>query len=99
MVPSRWEGLGSILVEGMALGARVVASDVGPIPEVVGSGWARLVPPEQPAALAQAILETLGQDRDEAARRADIARSRFDASFSIDVVADATVAFYERALG
>jgi glycosyltransferase involved in cell wall biosynthesis len=98
VVPSRWEGLGSILVEAMALGARVVASDVGPIPDLVGSGWARLVPPEQPSVLARTIIETIGQDPADAARRADVARSRFDASFGIDVVADATAAFYERAL-
>ena len=52
VVPSRWEGFGSILVEAMALGTTLVASDVGPVPDVVGSGWARLVPPDQAAPLA-----------------------------------------------
>jgi glycosyltransferase involved in cell wall biosynthesis len=99
VVPSRWEGFGSVLVEAMALGATVVASDVGPIPEVVGTGWARLVAPDDPDALAAAVLTSLDQSSAERAERARLARRRFVESFSLDVVADATVAFYRRALG
>jgi len=99
VVPSRWEGLGSILVEAMALGAPVVASDVGPIPEVVGESWARLVPPDDPPALAAAVVATLRQSPDERLRRAAVARHRFSSRFTLDAVADAMVAFYARALG
>jgi glycosyltransferase involved in cell wall biosynthesis len=99
VVPSRWEGFGSILVEAMALGVTLVTTDVGPVPDVVGEGWARIVPAERPDALAAAVLEAAAQDRDEAARRSAVARARFEGSYRIEVVADATVAFYERALG
>ena len=99
VVPSRWEGLGSILVEAMALGAPVVASDVGPIPEVVGESWGRLVPPDDPPALAAAVVATLRQSPDERLRRAAVARHRFSSRFTLDAVADAMVAFYARALG
>ncbi len=98
VVPSRWEGFGSVLVEAMALGTPLVASDIDPVRGVVGSDWARLVPPDRPEALAAAIVETLRQPATETARRAQWARSRFERSYSIGVVADATVAFYERAL-
>ncbi len=99
VVPSRWEGFGSILVEAMALGANVVASDVGPIPWVVGTGWARLVPPDDPSALAAGVLEALAQPAQERRRRAAAGQARFQATFTLDVVADATVALYRRALG
>jgi len=99
VVPSRWEGLGSILIEAMALGIPVVTTDVGPIPEVTGSGWARLVPPDAPDAMAAAVVATLRQSPEERARRADVARPRFAATFALDTVADAMVAFYRRSLG
>ncbi|MBI2505132.1 MAG: glycosyltransferase family 4 protein [Candidatus Latescibacteria bacterium] len=62
VMPSRREGMPQVLMEAMALGRPVVAARVGGIPELVRhghSGW--LVPPENPAALEQAI-ETLLAD-------------------------------------
>jgi glycosyltransferase involved in cell wall biosynthesis len=65
--PSRNEGMGRTLVEAMALGVPVVGAAVGGIPAVIVDGaCGRLVPPEDPAALAQALVE-LG--RDEPLRR------------------------------
>ncbi len=98
VVPSRWEGFGSILVEAMALGTSVVVSDVGPVPWVVGTGWARLVAPDDGEALARAVGEALDQDPSERDRRARRGRDRFARMFSLDVVADDTVEFYRRAL-
>ncbi len=97
VVPSRWEGLGSILVEAMALGAPVVASAVGPIPDLAGS-WAHLVPPDDPPALAVGVVATLRQSDAERSRRARVATRQFEEGFTLDAVADAMVAFYERAL-
>lgn len=63
VVPSRWpEPFALTVLEGMASGAAVVGSDVGGIPETVAD-VGMLVPPEDPAALAQA-LEALADDRD-----------------------------------
>lgn len=98
VVPSRWEGLGSILIEAMVMGTPVVTTATGPIPDVVGTGWARVVPPDDSAALARAVIATIRQSPDERRHRAAIAQSRFAASFTIASTADAMVAFYERAL-
>lgn len=97
--PSRWEGLGVALLEAMALEAPIVASDLPPVREVIGDEEERaiLVSPERPDALAAALLHTLSDPR-AAEARASAARARFLEAFTLDRVADATVAFYERAL-
>jgi glycosyltransferase involved in cell wall biosynthesis len=53
--PSLYEGFGLPLVEAMACGVPVIASDTSSIPEVVGDAGL-LVPPTQPEAFADAIL-------------------------------------------
>ncbi|MGH9268216.1 MAG: glycosyltransferase family 4 protein, partial [Acidimicrobiales bacterium] len=60
--PSRWEGLGSVLIEALALEVPIVATDLPAIREVVGTGpdpVGTLVPPEEPESLATAVLATL----------------------------------------
>ena len=61
VVPSRHEGLGLVAAEALALGKPVIASDIGGLPEVVGTavsgGAARLVRPDDPKALAAALRE------------------------------------------
>ena len=98
VAPSRWEGLGSVLIEAMALEAPIVASDLPAVREVVRAGEdALLVPPADPTSLARAIEACLA-DRAAAAARAAAARQRFLDHFEIGPVADQTVAFYGRAL-
>ncbi|HSS32208.1 MAG TPA: glycosyltransferase family 4 protein [Solirubrobacterales bacterium] len=56
VIPSRSEGLPMALLEGMAYGLAVVATEAGGIPEVVDPGEdGLLVPTEDPAALAEAL--------------------------------------------
>ena len=96
--PSRFEGFGCALLEAMALEAPIVASDLGPIREVVGPDTpALLAPPADARSLGRAVVSTL-MDRPGAASRADVARARFLQRFTIDRVTDDMVRFYDRAL-
>ncbi len=60
VVPSHWEGFGLTLVEGMASGKPIVATDVGAISEVVVPGeTALLVPPSSPDVIASKVIHLL----------------------------------------
>lgn len=96
VLPSRWEGLGSVLLEAMALEAPVVATDLPPVREVVGT-HATLVPVGRSDELARAVAATLADPAD-AAHRAALARQRFLSRFTIARVAAEMAAFYRRAL-
>lgn len=65
-LPSRWEGLPTVLIEAMACGCDVVATDCPSGPkEILDSGrFGELVPVEEPMALAEAIRSSL-QDEDD----------------------------------
>lgn len=94
--PSRYEGFGLPPLEAMSVGTPVVATAVGPLPEVLGDA-ATLVPPADPAALASAIASLLG---DEAALDDHRRRGRERAArYRWDDCARGLTDLYRRAAG
>jgi glycosyltransferase involved in cell wall biosynthesis len=86
-LPSEQEGFGIVFLEAMASGLPVVSTTAAAIPEVVPDGEAGLlVPPRDPAALAEALLRLL-QDPELQARLRDAGR-RHARQFSWERVAD-----------
>ncbi|HET9672381.1 MAG TPA: glycosyltransferase family 4 protein, partial [Actinomycetota bacterium] len=73
VTPSRWDGMSLALLEAMACGAAIVATDVSGSEAVRGAG--SIVPPEDPAALAAAV-QALLDDPEEALRFRERARER-----------------------
>jgi glycosyltransferase involved in cell wall biosynthesis len=75
IVPSRSEGLGRVVWEAFARGRAVIGTAVGGIPESVEHGvTGLLVPPEDPTALADAIVEAF-EDETATARMGAAARA------------------------
>jgi glycosyltransferase involved in cell wall biosynthesis len=83
VLSSRTEGTPLVLFEAMAAGVPIVAARVGGVPDVVSSEGALLVPPEDPAALAEAIRTSLARP-DEAAARVRVARARLASEFGAE---------------
>jgi glycosyltransferase involved in cell wall biosynthesis len=97
--PSRYEGLGGSVIEAMALGLPIVASDIPAVREIVEEGRnAVLVPPGDSASLASALDGIL---RDPSRRRAFGARGRtiFEERFTLERSTARMIALYERLIG
>lgn len=74
-LPSQSEGTPNVILEALACGRPVVATDVGGIPSLVDSQCGILVKPEAPAALAQALDAALRGTWDEATIASRLNRS------------------------
>jgi glycosyltransferase involved in cell wall biosynthesis len=98
VLPSRWEGLGGVVLEAMALEVPIVASDLPALKGILQADRnALLVRPEQPQVLANA-LSAVTADPEAAAKRTEEARKDFENSFTAAAIANQMLAFYERAL-
>jgi glycosyltransferase involved in cell wall biosynthesis len=63
LLASAWENFPHTVVEALAVGAPVIATAVGGVPEVVRDGEnGLLVPPGDPVALAEAIRRFFGDE-------------------------------------
>ncbi len=87
-LPSLTEGLPNVILEAFAYKTPVVATAVGGVPELVQdgeTGW--LVPPRNPQALAQAIVDALSHP-EEARRRAENAYRHLLQHFTVEKQVD-----------
>jgi len=98
VLPSHGEAMPLALLEAMAAGRPVVATNVGGIPDVVREGVeGTLVPSRNPRALAAAIGALLADPRARE-RMGRAARARVESAFSIERMVAATCAVYDEIL-
>jgi glycosyltransferase involved in cell wall biosynthesis len=86
-----------VLYTALAFGRPLVLSDVGAFPEIAERGAARLVPPGDPEALAEALRELLA-DPSGRERMAAAALAAAEGEYSWDEIGRRTLALYERLL-
>ena len=94
VVPSRAESFPYVVLEALAAGKPVIASDIGGIPEMLARE--HLVPPGDAPRLAEALAVALRQADDEARTMARIAAMR--ERFALARMADRITGFYHTAL-
>ena len=95
VMPSYYETFGISVIEAMAFGLPVIATNVGGLPEVVQDGVTGiLVPPKNPEALADAIVRLL-RDPDLRRRLGNAGRDRVLSEFRTDRIVEQTLSVYE----
>ncbi len=92
--PSRYEGFGLTVLEAMACGTPVICSNSSSLPEVAGEA-ALLLPPDQPAEWAHALLRVM--DDEDLRRRLSALGLARAAQFSWETTARQVLAVYESA--
>ncbi len=101
--PSHMEGLGSTLIDAMLAGRAVVTTTAGGIPDLTESddphadpiAWT--VPPRDPQALAEAILDAL-ESPEKRALYQHRARHRAEQQFTADQMIESTLCVYRELL-
>jgi len=92
------EGLGTAVLDALAEGKAVVATDCGGIPEIIRDGeTGRLVEPANPEALARGIIDVL-RHPEPAGRMADRGRALVQNQFSIETMVENNLSVYRTLL-
>ncbi len=98
VVPSRWEGLGLVALEGLACARPLIASRVDALPELVTHAeTGLLVPPGDPSALADALRDLIDNPA-RAARMGEAGREHVRRHFTVERMARATLDVYRDVL-
>jgi glycosyltransferase involved in cell wall biosynthesis len=92
---SKWEGLGTSLLDAMCFARPIVATSAGGIPEAVADGISgRLVPVGDSKALAEALVALLSDAATGEAMGRE-GRRRFETCFTAERMAEETLRVYE----
>ena len=93
VIPSRAESLPYVVLEAAAAGLPIIATGVGGNPEIFGPQSAKLIPPDDIAALIGAITAALDDPQGMQAD-AQILRTRIRSEFSLTTMVECNLAAY-----
>jgi len=97
VIPSRAESLPYVVLEAVAAGLPVIATNVGGVPEIFGQAADRLIPADDIGALMGAITNALDNpDKMRAEAQALMARVRYE--FSVRTMVECNLAAYREAI-
>ena len=95
--PSIWENFPNVCLEAMSAGRGVVGSQAGGMSEMLASGAGRLVPPKNSAAIANAVIELLGNPN-ERMQMGAAARQRIKDEYNGDKIGSLMESVYREAI-
>ncbi|MEU4773240.1 glycosyltransferase family 4 protein [Micromonospora sp. NPDC023644] len=98
VLPSHSEGFPNVILEAMALGRAVVATDVGAVAEMLGDGCGVVVPPHEPDRLAVALAAVMSSP-DHRSELGERARRKAVAEYALPAVFDRYVALWRQVSG
>ena len=96
VVPSLAESFPYVVLEAIAAGLPLIATNVGGIPEIVAESDTGLIEPGSVASLASALKSTL-DDPDGANARASRLKAKVESKFTVAAMTDAVLDFYAAA--
>ncbi len=97
VIPSRAESLPYVVLEAAAAGLPIIATNVGGNPEIFGPQAAKLIPPDDIAALIGAITAAL-DDPGGMQTGAGILKTRIRSEFSLTTMVECNLAAYREAI-
>jgi len=90
------ESCPNVVLEAMAMGVPIVATDVGAVSELVLDGRTGfVVPPHDAEAIANAVLAYLAMPQEQVRNLTDAARKRVENTFAVDIMARQQYQVYE----
>lgn len=98
VVPSRFESLPYIVLEAAAAGIPLVATNVGGVPEIFGPYADRLIEPDNPEILADALARLLSQPAEALQEQARALSAYVASRFSVSRMVDDVLQGYRDAI-
>jgi glycosyltransferase involved in cell wall biosynthesis len=98
VLPSLWEGLGTALIEAMASGKAVIATDIAPFREIINSEKVGILVPVKDRRAIASSVELLLNNKALAQTLAECAKERSFSNFSMDITTNRYVGLFENIL-
>jgi len=97
-LPSHSEGSPNVVLEAMAAGVSVAATEVGGVPEILENGRTGLLVPARDAAAMAAAIRRLLTEPDTRRALSSAASAEVEAHYTPEAYRESMIAFYERML-